>query len=863
MLISDGINHGKLQSIIVGELKKAGLKHRLKKIILKSVKDHKTLFGAPLVKVPSCSVICCGSTLSVPIVVTEMSSVLRANAQVEGLFRKAGSQNRQKDIKRLLDAGGCVSEGHHPIDVASVLKLYLRGLPEPLISAEVQDLLLRCRLSVSEDGLKPLLHTLLLLPVLHVHLLHYIMELLNFIASRHKENLMDSSNLAIVMAPSIMPLPAAASAQRLEHHVALVKIFIENSQHIGLLTDDLMTQLDDDSDVYRARRKKRRSGSLNRVLSGLRKMVSGGVNTPATVRENTKTPVLSKSAAKRKFDAYEGFSAKTKKEVTKGLPQKELTFTPMKMGITERKRLRLSMMDARSTPIINKDFSSHKNSETSISSEDFLTSSEHLFSAHDTIDLSSDMKQEKDYVRISKQEYEEIKSRVSAIENRLSREFTDVIPRVQPLEQVQNVYEQTLEEVAMLNCPNSDHLARRLSRELKIRPNEEAKVIRSPSARKIGSIRRRSKENITKVVRHKSWNVSSQSQASHNGDRFYPYVGIRRRERTSTAKPDLAVSKVKTSPINDWDTTMSEKSLNSSQNNHQKYQLRKRTSLACDYSLDKTIGKLQPRRSLNITMNNSWDNAASENSMNNTMNSSSKSNNSDQVHYQNLTSKNSNKFTKHSPQRSYQKWRNAAAFFMDKTGELESTGQSGRPSVNKLRRQNAGAVLAKAKLFESSSDKSSENNDRILHTGFARRPRVNGQHQLKSQKLIAHVRPKVQSNTCTNIAPNVTIRTNRNIDVASSLPLRSYRQSASPNKEDSEAWRSNKRTTPAKRVVSPSNAILKTSQTPALKKPLCTPRTLKTPVVGNDPRKMSTPMKAVHISPRRRSPRQKLRTQPH
>lgn len=35
---------------------------------------------------------------------------------------------------------------------------------------------------------------------------------------------MDSSNLAIVMAPSIMPLPAAASAQRLEHHVALVKV---------------------------------------------------------------------------------------------------------------------------------------------------------------------------------------------------------------------------------------------------------------------------------------------------------------------------------------------------------------------------------------------------------------------------------------------------------------------------------------------------------------------------------------------------------------------------------------------------------------------------------------------------------------
>lgn len=47
------------------------------------------------------------------------------------------------------------------------------------------------------------------------------------------------------------------------------------------------------------------------VLNGLRKMVSSSVNTPATVREG-KTPVLSKSAAKRKFDSYEGLSAKTK-----------------------------------------------------------------------------------------------------------------------------------------------------------------------------------------------------------------------------------------------------------------------------------------------------------------------------------------------------------------------------------------------------------------------------------------------------------------------------------------------------------------------------------------------------------------------
>lgn len=48
-------------------------------------------------------------------------------------------------------------------------------------------------------------------------------------------------------------------------HVFLFpQMFIENSKHIGLLTEDLMSQLDDDSDGSRARRKKRRSGSLNR-----------------------------------------------------------------------------------------------------------------------------------------------------------------------------------------------------------------------------------------------------------------------------------------------------------------------------------------------------------------------------------------------------------------------------------------------------------------------------------------------------------------------------------------------------------------------------------------------------------------------
>lgn len=459
------------------------------------------------------------------------------------------------------------------------------------------------------------------------------------------------------------------------------------------------------------------------------------------------------------------------------------------------------------------------------------------------------MKQsDKDYVRISKQEYEEIKSRVSAIENRLSREFTDVIPRVQPLQQVQNVYEQTLEEVAMLHCPTSDHLARRLSKELKIRPNEEAKIIRSPSARKIGSIRRRSKENITKIVRHKSWNVSSQSQSSHNTDRFYPYVGLNRRERTSTAKPDLQPQK---STPNEWEASPSETSINNVSDSSQKYRLRKRASLIPDYSSEKPISRIPARRSLNLTVNNSWDNTASENSMNNTLNSSGKSNNNVLARcYQNITCRN----RKPSPPQSQQKWRSAAAFFMDKTGELEKTSQTGRPSVNKLRRQNAGAVLAKAKLFESSSDKSSERNEKAAHTGFARKPRVNGQ-QNKPQRSVAHVKPKVQSPV---VSPNIPVRVSRNVE-ASNVPSKSYRLNV-PSNDELDNWRNARKITPpVKQIVSPRSIQMKTPQIPVLKKPLCTPKSSRLPALSNDLRKTNTPLKAVHISPRRRSPRQKQR----
>lgn len=146
---------------------------------------------------------------------------------------------------------------------------------------------------------------------------------------------------------------------------------------------------------------------------------------------------------------------------------------------------------------------------------------------------------EEDFVRIPKREYEAIKNRVSAIEKRISREFeivqsggkqsdlssssssnqhhhqqnVDDVAMCSPpsgsnAATVHNKYVRALEETDELNrsTGGTDELAKRLGRDLKIRRSAEHKIIRSPSARKIGSIRRRSSAG-QKVNRTKSLTV--------------------------------------------------------------------------------------------------------------------------------------------------------------------------------------------------------------------------------------------------------------------------------------------------------------------------------------------------------------------
>lgn len=134
-----------------------------------------------------------------------------------------------------------------------------------------------------------------------------------------------------------------------------------------------------------------------------------------------------------------------------------------------------------------------------------------------------------EYVRISKSEYEAIKERVSAIESRISQEFGNLTEThsnynlesensiiTEGLEKVLDVYEKTLEDTGPMieSATTTNQLANRLSKDLKIRNSLENKPIRSPSARKIGAARRKSRENIgiTRLSRSQTWNNERISQ---------------------------------------------------------------------------------------------------------------------------------------------------------------------------------------------------------------------------------------------------------------------------------------------------------------------------------------------------------------
>ncbi|XP_046804540.1 uncharacterized protein LOC111689385 isoform X2 [Lucilia cuprina] len=567
MDISDIRNKDEFSEIVISELKAFGVKYQKekKKKDIQNKTQRKNIFRTHLHLLDLTDVILAnGRVVQIPSFVAEACNRILEQVETEGIFRKAGSFVRQKQIRVSLEAGEDLGKSHHVIDTANVIKYFFRELPEPVIPKAIQETLLRSLL-VGENYVKAILLACLLLPPLTINTLSFFMQFLYTVSLSEHLNKMTVENLAIIFTPSLMPFPNINS-HRFKNHVKIVQILIENANAIGTIPKNIENKLQktvvteiaslnqsipDAVEKIRSeiglkstsakKKKKRRSEMFN----GLRRIVGSAMGSSeyldSTPNENSHVAKLKRNIHKENEDYNTTPCCKDNKKRKLGDPVSTLTSKKK-----ESKKSRLSLGGGRQiktislNPVVtsmerrwsivgsgwSKTKNRHGSEKKCYMSNNYLfdvetTEDEKKYQNHHCSRESDDTESkedESDCIKMSKFEYEEIKERVAAIESHISNEFgairtstlnnSSISVQVGGLDHIQTQYERMVVQTEVLSSPATEQLAQRLSRGLNIRQTIDQRVIRSPSARKIGTIRRRSEDKV-RVLRNPSWHIRS------------------------------------------------------------------------------------------------------------------------------------------------------------------------------------------------------------------------------------------------------------------------------------------------------------------------------------------------------------------
>ncbi|KAI8144759.1 hypothetical protein BJV82DRAFT_58435 [Fennellomyces sp. T-0311] len=225
------------QLITMVETKRTSLWYRLKTHI--RVGAHKQsseavsrsptkTFGIPLAtlaardkstgtSVPQCSssmAPCFAPNALIPDIVQNcVLALLGMDMSLEGVFRKNGNIRELNEICEAIDQDNTSLEylQESPIQLAALLKRYLRELPEPLLTFKLYDLLITSTRMDSEDKSKAILHlACCMLPKPNRDTMQLLFLFLKWVATFHDTNKMDVGNLARVIAPTVFYSPTAS-----------------------------------------------------------------------------------------------------------------------------------------------------------------------------------------------------------------------------------------------------------------------------------------------------------------------------------------------------------------------------------------------------------------------------------------------------------------------------------------------------------------------------------------------------------------------------------------------------------------------------------------------------------------------------
>jgi len=267
----------------------------------------------------------------VPKLVVSACKYIEDHVQIEGIYRMSGSAARQKAMRKEIDTFDRDFREMSPppsvLDVASLLKQFLRELPLPVVPRIFHQVLASSFSSPPSSKLENLLLCLLLLPSDHLACLSFLLHHLATVANSSNHNKMTATNLAIVLTPNLLPIQDAQTVaatnmaaakldkktvdlnnQKLKLHTSILEFLIVNNSSVGYVnpmiqeryqaflslpsycgTSHSEDNLDEDGAGPSKRKSKkkhvrRRSGSLSRVLSVM------GKNIQKAMGRNSSTP---------------------------------------------------------------------------------------------------------------------------------------------------------------------------------------------------------------------------------------------------------------------------------------------------------------------------------------------------------------------------------------------------------------------------------------------------------------------------------------------------------------------------------------------------------------------------------------------
>ncbi|PSR82185.1 hypothetical protein BD289DRAFT_371665 [Coniella lustricola] len=173
-------------------------------------------------------------TLRIPAIVDDLVATMKKmDLSVEGVFRKNGNIKKLSETVEKIDREGCENinlSSQSVIQVAALLKKYLRELPDPLMTNKLYRLWLTAAKMQDEDKRRQFIHLVCcLLPKCHRDCLEILLGFLKWASNFHQVDdesgsKMDSKNLATVIAPNILYNPLKGPALDSEPMLAIVII---------------------------------------------------------------------------------------------------------------------------------------------------------------------------------------------------------------------------------------------------------------------------------------------------------------------------------------------------------------------------------------------------------------------------------------------------------------------------------------------------------------------------------------------------------------------------------------------------------------------------------------------------------------